>query len=81
MMQGYDLDLIRSVSQAVSIPVIASGGVASYEDFYKAISEAGAQAVSAASIFHFTQQTPLEAKQYLAARGIPVTQVRRSQKG
>jgi cyclase len=81
MMEGYDLDLIRSVSQAVSVPVIASGGVASYEDFYKAISEAGAQAVSAASIFHFTQQTPLEAKQYLAARGIPVTQVRRSQKG
>lgn len=58
-MQGYDLELIRRVVERVRIPVIASGG-------------AGASAVAAASLFHFTQQTPLEAKRYLADRGIPV---------
>lgn len=72
MMQGYDLELIRQVSEAVSIPVIASGGAGGYEDFYRAFSEAGASAVAAASIFQFTEQTPLEAKQYLQAKGLPV---------
>ena len=81
LMAGYDLDLIKSVTNAVNIPVIASGGASSYEDFYKAIHEGGAQAVSAASIFHFTEQTPLEAKKYLAQRGIPVTQMRQFAKG
>lgn len=78
-MEGYDIELIKIVSQAVRIPVIASGGAGSYEDIYQAIHTGGAQAVSAASIFHFTQQTPLEAKQYLAKRGIPVTQMRKFQ--
>ncbi len=78
-MEGYDLDLIRLVSKAVSIPVIASGGAGSYEDIYQAIKTGGAQAASAASIFHFTQQTPLEAKEYLAKRGIPVTQMKKFQ--
>jgi len=77
VMQGYDVDLIRSVTDAVNIPVIASGGAGSYEDMYKAIADGGAQAVSAAAIFHFTQQTPLEAKQYLASKGVPVTQMRK----
>lgn len=76
-MEGYDLALIRAVADAVSIPVIASGGAGSYADFHKAITEGGAQAVSAASIFHFTEQTPLAAKHYLSEHGIPVTQVRR----
>lgn len=71
-MQGYDLDLISSVTRAVSIPVIASGGAAGYEDFRAAIQDAGAQAVSAASMFHFTQATPLEAKDYMAGHGIKV---------
>jgi cyclase len=71
-MQGYDLPLIQAVSQAVSIPVIASGGAGSYEDFYQAFAEAGASAVAAASMFHFTEQTPLEAKRYLQAKGLPV---------
>jgi len=72
VMQGYDLDLIQQVTQAVNIPVIASGGAGAYEDFYRALTEAGASAVAAASMFHFTEQTPLEAKQYLQAKGLPV---------
>lgn len=72
LMQGYDLDLIRQVTEAVNIPVIASGGAGGYEDFYLALTQAGASAVAAASIFHFTEQTPLEAKDYLQAKGLPV---------
>lgn len=73
-MQGYDLELIRQVTDSVNIPVIASGGAGSYEDMYQAI-HARASAVAAASIFHFTEQTPLEAKKYLAAKGIPTRRV------
>lgn len=71
-MDGYDLELIKKVTEAVKIPVIASGGAGDYEDMYKALSEAKASAVAAASIYHFTQQTPLEAKKYLASKGIPI---------
>jgi cyclase len=71
-MEGYDLELIRQVSDAVSIPVIASGGAGNYEHMAQALLEGHATAVAAASIFHFTQQTPLEAKQYLHTRGIRV---------
>lgn len=71
-LNGYDLDLTRSVCQAVSIPVIASGGAGSYEDMARAVREAGAGAVAAASMFHFTQQTPLGAKRYLLDCGIAV---------
>lgn len=71
-MQGYDLDLIRQVTSAVSIPVIASGGAGNYEHILQAVRDGGASAVAAASIFHFTQQTPLEVKHHLAAHGIPV---------
>jgi len=70
-MTGYDLDLIKLVSQNVSIPVIASGGAGSYLDMYEALSFGGASAVAAASIFHFTEQTPLEAKLFLKQKGIP----------
>jgi len=70
-LEGYDLDLIKQISSRLTIPVIASGGASSYEDMYQAISQSGASAVAAASIFHFTQQTPLEAKRYLHQRGIP----------
>ena len=70
-MKGYDLELLRSVVQAVSIPVIAAGGAGSYEDFCLAV-KTGASGVAAASIYHFTQQTPLEAKQYMAGQGIAV---------
>lgn len=68
-LQGYDLDLIREVSQAVSIPVIASGGCGTYEHMYEAI-QAGASAVAAGAMFLFTDQTPKGAAQYLAQRGI-----------
>jgi cyclase len=80
IMSGYDLELIKLVSNAVSIPVIASGGASKYEDFYQAISAANASAVAAASIFHFTEQTPLEAKQYLAEKGISVRDIHKFKK-
>ncbi len=69
---GYDLDLISNVSKNVKIPVIASGGAGSYQDMYKAINLGGASAVAASSIFHFTEMTPLEAKNYLQEKGIPI---------
>lgn len=71
-MQGYDLRLVSSIAQAVSIPVIASGGAGSYQDMVLAVKEAGASAVAAASMFHFTEQTPAEAKRHLQQAGIPV---------
>lgn len=71
-MTGYDIPLTRSLTQAVSIPVIASGGAGTYEHLRSALTEGGAAAVAAASIFHFTQQTPLEAKRFLADHGVCV---------
>jgi len=70
-MQGYDLEMIAAVSRAVSIPVIASGGAGTYEDFHKAIL-AGADAVAAGAMFQFTDQTPKGAAEYLAAHNIEV---------
>lgn len=70
-MEGYDLDLIRSVSAAVNIPVIASGGARDYSDFAAAI-KAGAHAVAASALFQFTESTPLGVKKHLAEQGIPV---------
>lgn len=69
---GYDLELVKQVRDNVKIPVIASGGAGCYEDMYKVITKSGADAVAAASIFHYTEQTPLEAKEYLGGKGIPV---------
>lgn len=71
-MAGYDLDVTAAVSQAVSIPVIAAGGAGSYDDFVRALTVGGASAVAAASIFHFTQQTPKEARAHLRAAGLRV---------
>ena len=71
-MLGYDLDLIKKISEAVQIPVIASGGAGNYQHMLEAIQKGGASAVAAAAIFHFTEQTPLEAKNYLGVNGIPV---------
>ena len=71
-MKGYDVETTRRVCEAVSIPVIASGGAGGYEDMYRVLSDGKASAVAAASIFHFTQQTPLEAKRYLKGRGLEV---------
>ena len=69
MLQGYDLDLIKAVSDAVSIPVIAHGGCGTYEHMVEAI-EAGAHAVAAGAMFAFTDQTPKGASQYLLEHGI-----------
>ena len=71
-MEGYDIELIQQITSRVRIPVIASGGAGNYEHLFEALDSGKAAAVAAASIFHFTEQTPLEAKKYLAARGIPV---------
>lgn len=70
-MQGYDLPLIASIARSVSIPVIASGGAGNYDHMISAIG-AGASAVAAASMFHFTEQTPAGAKSALASAGFPV---------
>jgi imidazole glycerol-phosphate synthase subunit HisF len=70
--EGYDLELTRAVSSAVSIPVIASGGVGTIEHLYAGLTQGQADAVLAASIFHFRTHTVQEAKAYLAARGVPV---------
>jgi cyclase len=73
-MQGYDLKLIEAVVRAVNIPVIASGGAGNYQHMVQAVKEAGASAVAAASIFHFTAQTPAEAKEAMLNAGILVRQ-------
>ena len=69
---GYDIELTRAISEAVTIPVIASGGAGTLEHLYEALSEGKADAVLAASIFHYREFTVTEAKEYLRAKGIPV---------
>ncbi len=71
---GFDLELTRAVSDAVSVPVIASGGVGTLDHLADGIQLGGADAVLAASIFHYGQHTVGEAKALMAARGIPVRQ-------
>ena len=70
--QGYDLALIEAVVGAVKIPVIASGGAGNYQHMVDAVTQAGASAVAAASMFHYTEQTPAGAKEALAMAGVPV---------
>ncbi len=70
--KGYDLALTRAVSDAVSIPVIASGGVGNLQDLADGIIEGGAEAVLAASIFHFGEYTLEQAKLHLQSQGIEV---------
>ncbi|MBR7747117.1 imidazole glycerol phosphate synthase subunit HisF [Undibacterium baiyunense] len=69
---GFDLALTRAVSDAIDIPVIASGGVGGLQDLTDGIKLGGADAVLAASIFHFGQHTVQEAKQFMAAQHIPM---------
>nr|WP_315468116.1 imidazole glycerol phosphate synthase subunit HisF [uncultured Undibacterium sp.] len=69
---GFDLALTRAVSDAIDIPVIASGGVGGLQDLADGIKLGGADAVLAASIFHFGQHTVQEAKQFMAAQHIPM---------
>ena len=67
---GFDLELTRAVSEAVTVPVIASGGVGTLEHLAQGIEEGRADAVLAASVFHFGEITIPQAKRFLAARGI-----------
>jgi cyclase len=69
---GYDVELTRAISEAVSVPVIASGGAGTPEDLYQALVVGKADAVLAASIFHYGTYSIRETKQYLAEKGIPV---------
>jgi imidazole glycerol-phosphate synthase subunit HisF len=69
---GFDLQLTRAVSDRVPIPVIASGGVGNLEHLYEGVAQGGADAVLAASIFHFGEYTVGQARDYLRARGVPV---------
>ena len=69
---GYDLELTRAISDAVGIPVIASGGAGILEHFREALTEGGADAALAASLFHFKELEIREVKEYLHSKGIPV---------
>lgn len=69
---GYDIELTRAVSNAVRIPVIASGGAGNVEHFYDALVDGGASAVLAASLFHFGELTISDVKTYLRSRGVEV---------
>ncbi len=69
---GYDIALTRAVAEAVSIPVIASGGAGRVEHFYQALTEGKAEAALAASLFHYRQLSIAEVKAYLHSRGVPV---------
>lgn len=70
--EGYDLEMTKAVAEAVSIPVIASGGAGKLEHLYEAVAIGKASAVLAASIFHFGEISIPQAKKYLADKGIPV---------
>lgn len=69
---GYDLELTRAVADAVSIPVIASGGAGDLDHFYQVLIDGGASAALAASLFHFQEYRVSDVKTYLAERGVPV---------
>jgi cyclase len=72
MMLGYNIKLCQAITNVVSIPVICSGGAGKLSDFSDAVLLGGASAVAAASLFHFTELTPMEAKIHMAEQGIPV---------
>ncbi|MDO4445813.1 MAG: HisA/HisF-related TIM barrel protein, partial [Bacillota bacterium] len=69
---GYDLPLTRAIADAVSIPVIASGGAGTLEHFYEAMTKGKADAALAASLFHYKELEIREVKEYLAQKGLPV---------
>jgi len=69
---GYDLSLLRSVSEAVTVPVIALGGVGEFKHLVEGITDGHASAVAAANVFHFTEQSVIHAKEYMKQKGINV---------
>jgi cyclase len=72
---GYDLALTRAISDRVGIPVIASGGVGNLEHLFEGLTQGGASAALAASIFHFREYSIAECKNYLRQRGVAVRPV------
>ena len=73
-----DREQLAAIRSACKVPLIASGGAGNYQHMVDAVIQAGASAVAAASIFHFTEQTPAGAKAALAAAGVPVRQAYRA---
>jgi cyclase len=71
---GFDIALTRAVSDAVPVPVVASGGVGTLDHLLAGVTEGGASAVLAASIFHFGEFTIAQAKEHLAQAGVPIRQ-------
>ena len=69
---GYDIDLLRAVNEVITVPLVASGGAGTLDHFSAAITEGGADAVLAASLFHFGQLRVAEVKEHMAQAGIPV---------
>ena len=69
---GYDIELTRAISQSVGIPVIASGGAGTLEHFYEALTEGGAEAALAASLFHYKELEIRQVKEYLSRKGVSV---------
>ena len=72
IMKGYDIETINEISKISDVPIIASGGAGNLKDFYEIIERTNIKALSAASIFHFTETTPLDVKRYLDSKGIKV---------
>lgn len=70
--EGYDIPLTRGIADATGLPIIASGGAGALDHFYEAVAEGHAQAVLAASVFHFGTFTVRQVKEYLRQRGVPV---------
>jgi cyclase len=70
--KGYDIELTRAISESVAVPVIASGGAGTLEHLYEALMDGKADAVLAASIFHYKEYSIAEVKEYLKNRGIPI---------
>ena len=70
--KGYDIDLMKKIYEMVNLPVIASGGVGNLDHLAEGITQGKANAVLAASIFHYGKYSIKEAKQYLDSKGIPV---------
>ena len=69
---GYDIELTRAVADAVPVPVIASGGAGELSHFYDALTQGGADAVLAASLFHYKELEINQVKEYLKGKGVPV---------
>ncbi|MBQ4044910.1 MAG: imidazole glycerol phosphate synthase subunit HisF, partial [Lachnospiraceae bacterium] len=69
---GYDIELTRAISGLVPIPVIASGGAGTKEHFYDALTQGGADAALAASLFHYKELEIMDLKRYLSGRGVPM---------